>query len=199
MQPEPVDGVHSGIAASTFRGLAAEARGTVGFLPALRKPSLLFYWLRTAHRAHATLAMAVVVLVLLVPPALRLGFEQQFPGKKIVSPDGAVTRTVEDKRVYPRVVAVTGFGWAIAAGVVGLLFWIHVPVAVVRASVESRRKEEEADAIAADEPRRALTLYEDSLALASDPEHELLLQKKVYWLTRRLRAEAPAFRDDHAV
>lgn len=197
MQPDSVDGVHSGIAASTLRDLAAEAKGTIGFLPALKKPSLFFYWLRTARRAHAALAMSVVVLLLLVPPALRLGFEQRFPGKTIVARNGIATRTVPDKRVQPRVVAVTGFGWAIAAGVVALLFWIHVPVAVVRASVESRRKEEEADAIAAAEPRRALALYEESLALASDPDHELFLQKKILWITRRLVGEGTALRDGH--
>ena len=186
------DGVHSGIASTTFRGLVHEARGTFGFLPALKKPSLFFYWLRTARRAHAAMATAAVFLLLLLPPALRFGFEQQFPSKQIVSRNGAVTRSIPDGRVEPRVVGVVGLGWAIAAGVVGLLFWIHVPVAIVRAAVRSRHDEDEADALATDEPRRALTLYEEALALASDPDHELMLQKKILWMTRRLHVGGAA-------
>ncbi len=179
-------GVHSEIAASTFRGLATEARGTVGFLPALKKPGITWFWLRSARRAHAAMATGAVFLVLLLPPALHFAFSTQFPPKPVTAPSGAVTRFVDDTRVWPREVAALGFGWAVGAGVAALLLWMHIPVAVVRAAVESRRREREADERCATEPRVSQHLYEEALAIASDPEHEHALRQKILWTTRRL-------------
>lgn len=158
-----------------------EVRLSLGFLPVLRKPGIAWYWVRTARRAHLTLAMAVVTLLLLLPPVLDLGLGQLFPGRTIAQEalTGLPHETVPDPRAASRATLLLAIAWGVSAGVVGLLFVLHLPVAVARCASVARALEQCADSERAQSRVRALLLYREALELASDPPHADAIRRKM--------------------
>ena len=173
--------IDSGIVADSMRGLLTETRLSLAFLPALRKPAIAWYWLRTARRAQLALAMAVVTVLLLLPPVLELGLGQLFPDRTLAQEtlSGLPHATQPDARAASRATLLLGIAWGISAGVVGLLFALHIPVAVARCASVSRALEQCADAERAQSRVRALLLYREALELASDPPHAGAIREKM--------------------
>lgn len=171
----------SGIVADSMRELLVEMRQSFSFLPALRKPAIAWYWIRTSRRAHLALAMSAVTLLLLLPPVLEHGLAQLFPGRVVAQETltGLPHPTVEDPRADARARLLLALAWAAAGASVGVLFFLHLPVAVARSASVARALEQCADSERAQSPVRAILLYREALDLTADPGQEASIRAKM--------------------
>lgn len=185
----------SAIVANSMRELFADVRESFRFVPALRKPAIAWYWLRSARRAHLAMATAAVTLLLLLPPVIEHGLAQLFPGRVIAQEtlSGLPQPTLPDPRAESRAQLLLVLGWAAAGATVGVLFFLHLPVAVARSAAVARALEQCADAERAQSPVRAILLYREALDLVADERQEASLRAKMRNLhDPRRKVDSPA-------
>ena len=174
------------ISARLERMRAAVSAGldNIGLL--FRKPAVLRYWLFTAYWAQLALVLAVLTTPTLIPAGLDRLLEKAYPPKATKRVFGLLQTKSTDPRLQSRKQQARIVLWVAAGGGVLFLFWRHMPLAIGRATLLAKRREQEADSLVRSQPSRSVLLYSSALALTTDPDHEAVLSSKLKSLDEEL-------------
>lgn len=127
-----------------------------------RKPRLVLLWLTTARRAQSALAVGVLVMALLAPPAATWLSDALYPTE--YAQQGPFQRLLDVRKPLPNPLRnvrrdeLLAAGWALGFGAVLALLLGHVPGAVAIGERRAAALKAEADTMAAVDPQQSAQL-----------------------------------------
>jgi predicted Ser/Thr protein kinase len=157
-----------------------------------RKPAVLRTWLVSAYPAQIAMVVLAVAMWTLVLSAVDARLEKRYPLIPIKSMFGLKKDFHPDPRLEDRKKLARTVLWASSGGIVLFLLLLHIPKTAKGALEVARKRESEADALAASEPSASKLLYASAISLAIDPEYESSLRSKFMAVEEQARKKTAA-------
>jgi tRNA A-37 threonylcarbamoyl transferase component Bud32 len=145
----------------------------------VRKPKLFFYWLISARWAQFALLLVVIGLPNVIPTIVDAQLEKLYPPvieKKFLGlVKQAKPNPLFENRRKASIIAL----WSGSGAIVIFLLFLHIPQAISKTTAMARKRENEADALAASNPLSSMMLYNSALSLVSDLTLESSITQKI--------------------
>ncbi|MGA1875250.1 MAG: serine/threonine-protein kinase [bacterium] len=175
---------------AAIHSLLTKTGNALKLLPRLiRKPAVIRHWLLSSYLAQVCLVLVIFLMPSIIPSAVDAQLEKLYPPITNHMMFGLVKHTEPDPRLEGRQKLARILLWTGSCGLVLYLLLLHIPVAIKRANGLASEHERKADEMAQSQPSASILLYHSALSLASDPEHEAVLSRKLSTLDEHLSSQ----------